>query len=83
MNPQTIKTSNPDSPKVKQFIEEMNSLLEKYQYTIRATIVTATTGIFPALTLVDTVPTKTSPKEDTPIVGSPVRKIIKKETKSA
>jgi len=55
-------TSTAD-PKFAQYLEELNTLNEKYQYSLVAKIKVTETGITPYLAKIDLVPPKTVAKK--------------------
>lgn len=74
-NKTVIQTSSPDSPKVKQFMDEFNELLERYQYQLVPTLSYQKTAIIPVINILDIVPekpVKTEPKKEP-------KKVVKKE----
>lgn len=67
----TIETT---SAKSKQFIEELNSLLGKYQYTLVPQLKTTPAGIIPVLTICDVLPPK-EPVVPIQPIPAPVKKV--------
>ena len=53
-----MKDNNTQSPKSKQFHEELQSLLDKYQYTLIAKIKTNENGIIPWIAISEVLPPK-------------------------
>jgi len=47
-----------NNPKAQQFTEELNSLLEKYQYTFTAELDVTVKGVVPILCIRDIIPAK-------------------------
>lgn len=62
MQLQPTNSQNKISPKLKQFQEELNSLLERYQYVLRPEVSYRPAGIVAILTVADRVPDKKSKK---------------------
>lgn len=44
------------SPKLEQFLKELNALTERYQYVLKPTLQFSEQGIFPQLSVVDKIP---------------------------
>jgi hypothetical protein len=66
MNSAVTQIINEASPKLEQFVKELNDLLDKYQYDIELTLDYRLNGVFPAIRMAD-VP----PKEATAPVNNP------------
>lgn len=63
------------NPKLLQFTEELNSLLQKYQYRLVPQIQSSASGIIPFLSVKDIIPPKDIP---TPIPTKEIVKPLKK-----
>ena len=50
-----------ENPKLKQFTEELNTLLDKYQYQMTSQLSFTKNCIIPVLSVLDKVPPKTPP----------------------
>lgn len=61
-NPQQAPPGPPVNPKLKQFLEEITELSDKYQYVLTPYLQVNERGITPALKVMDKIPPKTPPK---------------------
>lgn len=52
------------SPKLTQFLEELNMLQDKYQYNLVPQIKYTTNGVLPEMIVQDRIPPKTEPKKE-------------------
>lgn len=52
------------SPKVTQFLEELNMLQDKYQYNLVLQLKYTKNGIVPEMVVQDKIPVKTEPKKE-------------------
>ena len=62
-DPQQVIHPNPDSPKVKEFLKEINEILARFQFKLVPIIKTTEAGILPYIYLADVVPPKKENKE--------------------
>ena len=66
------------SPKLQQFIEELNALQDKYQFSINPVLQISPNGVVPGIKIVDKIPPKdpVPAKTDVPVV--PEKPIMEK-----
>lgn len=77
-----MNNQNQTSPKSKQFQEELNELLKKYQYTLVAEITVTKTGIVPQIIIRDVLPPRNNPQPTESAVGAiAVKKFSEEEIK--
>jgi len=55
-------TAPTQSPKLNQYLEELNTLNAKYQYSLVAKLKVTESEIVPYISTIDVVPPKTEPK---------------------
>lgn len=81
-----MNNQNQTSPKAKQFAEELDELMKKYQYTLVAELDVKKTGLVPYIAIHEIVPPKGNPVVTAPVVeetpgGASGAVVIKKDKK--
>ena len=63
MSKEIQDTQTKQDPKLQQFTQELESLLTKYQYQLKAQVAVTSNGITPSIVIVNVIPEKTVKKK--------------------